>query len=66
MSNDISVVCSRSKCKRPAVVCRWYVKIDPYPVLVAYLCSDCKDVFPWNEDIIKEVTMLQPSAKELK
>ncbi|MBI3638716.1 MAG: hypothetical protein HY223_00180 [Thaumarchaeota archaeon] len=61
MVSDVTIICSRSKCKRPAVVCRQYVGINPYPVLIAYLCSDCKDIPLWNEeeDIIHEEKIME-------
>lgn len=46
--------CSRSECKKPAVVKRWLLGIGPCPALIVYLCCDCKDILLWNDDVIRE------------
>lgn len=46
--------CSPPSCGKPAIIKRWFRGPDPCPVIVVYLCSNCKDIPLWNEDVIKE------------
>jgi|GEM_PF-3718728 len=63
MTNTHPIYCSRSKCKQPAVVTRWYVEIDHYHSMMVHLCLDCKKIPPWEEenDVIKEETSRRES-----
>lgn len=46
--------CSIKNCKKLAVIKRWILGVGPCPTLLVFLCSNCKDIPLWNEDIVKE------------
>ena len=46
--------CSRyPSCKNLAIVKRWFYA-GQFPILIAYLCSECKDLPLWSVDVSKE------------
>ena len=48
------MICSRyASCGNLAVIKRWFLG-GMFPILIVYLCSECKDLPLWNVDVSKE------------